>query len=182
MGEKIKFCCDLNLEENQALVLSQDLLRLRSLSRMMMIYKQIDANSRDFFDLRPGYYMKDKSEQVESLCLEKDHPGADLSDNNLEFKCDLIDEMGLGTIIATEKITYHVLNAYFKPPIITPLPAQLESVVNGPVSLKCSATGRPDLTLRWINEVSSFFTSLLSLILAITHYSPRAYLIDCSPT
>ncbi|VDL51689.1 unnamed protein product [Hymenolepis diminuta] len=117
---------------------------------MMMIYKQIDANSRDFFDARPGYYMKDKSEQVESLCLEKEHPGADLSDNNLEFKCDLIDEMGLGTIIATEKITVKI----FEPPVITPLPAQLESVVNGPVSLKCSATGRPELTLRWINEVS----------------------------
>lgn len=73
-----------------------------------MIYKQIDANSRDFFDSRPGYYMKDKSEQVESLCLEKEHPGADLSDNNLEFKCDLIDEMGLGTIIATEKITVKI--------------------------------------------------------------------------
>ncbi|VDN97208.1 unnamed protein product [Rodentolepis nana] len=75
---------------------------------MMMIYKQVDANSRAFFDSHPGYYMIDKSEQVETLCIEKDQPGADLSDSNLQFKCDLIDEMGLGTIIATEKITVKI--------------------------------------------------------------------------
>nr|CDS30788.1 gag pol polyprotein [Hymenolepis microstoma] len=147
-GEKVKFCCELNLEENQALVFSHGLTRLRSLSRMMTIYKQVDASSRAFFDSHPGYYMVDKSEQVKSLCIEKEQPGADLSDNNLQFKCDLIDEMGLGTIIATETITIKI----YEPPVITPLPAQLESVVNGPVSLKCSATGRPDLKLYWINE------------------------------
>nr|CDS24336.1 vesicular amine transporter [Echinococcus granulosus] len=115
-----------------------------------MKFRQTDANSQDFFAAHPGYSMKDITEPVESLCIEKQDPGASLDDNDMEFRCELIDQMGLGSTIDVEKIIIRV----FEPPVVSPLPPVLESVVNGPVSVKCSATGRPDLKIRWINEAT----------------------------
>ncbi|KAL5961039.1 Hemicentin-1 [Taenia solium] len=149
LGDSIRLCCELTQEENQAIVLHQGDKRLRSLVRVMK-FRQTDANSHEFFAAHPGYSMNDITEPVESLCIEKHDPGASLNDNNMEFRCELIDQMGLGSTIDEEKITIRV----FEPPVVRPLPSVLESVVNGPVSVKCSATGRPDLKLRWINEVS----------------------------
>lgn len=83
-------------------------MRLRSLIKDGDSFKQIDANSHEFVESHNGYFMKDKSESVESLCIEKFNPGADLSDNNLEFRCRLIDERGLGSVIAMEKIVLKI--------------------------------------------------------------------------
>ncbi|KAL5105976.1 hypothetical protein TcWFU_010147 [Taenia crassiceps] len=149
LGDNIRLCCELTQEENQAIVLHQGDKRLRSLVRVMK-FRQTDANSHDFFAAHPGYSMQDITELVESLCIEKHSPGASLDDNNIEFRCELIDQMGLGSTIDEEKIVIRV----FEPPVVRPLPPVLESVVNGPVSVKCSATGRPDLELRWINEAT----------------------------
>lgn len=96
--------------ENQAVVLHQGDKRLRSLVRVMK-FRQTDANSHEFFASHPGYSMKDIAEPVESLCIEKHDPGASLDDNNMEFRCELIDQMGLGSTIDEEKIIIRVFGS-----------------------------------------------------------------------
>ena len=52
--------------------------------------------------------MKDAKEPVESLCIEKNAPAASYADNGMKFQCDLIEEMGLGSIVDSETITISI--------------------------------------------------------------------------
>uniref|UniRef100_A0A5K3FC69 Ig-like domain-containing protein n=1 Tax=Mesocestoides corti TaxID=53468 RepID=A0A5K3FC69_MESCO len=133
--------------ENQAIILHQGSRRLRSLAHVLR-YKQIDAESRAFFAEHPGYSMKDVSVEVESLCIEKQSPGAAIEDNNMNFTCELVEDLGLGSVLETETITIRV----YETPIVESLPLELTSVVGGPASVKCTARGRPNLQIRWRNK------------------------------
>uniref|UniRef100_A0A5K3FCY0 Ig-like domain-containing protein n=1 Tax=Mesocestoides corti TaxID=53468 RepID=A0A5K3FCY0_MESCO len=145
--EKFNFCCELTPGENQAIILHQGSRRLRSLAHVLR-YKQIDAESRAFFAEHPGYSMKDVSVEVESLCIEKQSPGAAIEDNNMNFTCELVEDLGLGSVLETETITIRV----YETPIVESLPLELTSVVGGPASVKCTARGRPNLQIRWRNK------------------------------